>query len=236
MVSTTDLTNLASAFRVNQGELISLVGGGGKTTTLFTLGEQLAGTTVLTTTTKMGAEQSSNYPALIDPTDDELRNRLTKVGRALAWKAADERRAIGVSGATCDHWFTIADNVVVEADGSRKRPFKAPAAHEPVIPTSTTLLLACIGISAFGRPIADGCHRPELVAALATCGVGDVLTPQRAAAVLLSPAGSQKDRPPTARFVVALHRVREVDSDTVTELAEALGDKAELVAVRERAS
>ena len=92
MVSTTDLTNLASAFRVNQGELISLVGGGGKTTTLFTLGEQLAGTTVLTTTTKMGAEQSSNYPALIDPTDDELRNRLTKVGRALAWKAADERR------------------------------------------------------------------------------------------------------------------------------------------------
>jgi molybdenum cofactor cytidylyltransferase len=236
VVSTTDLTNLAMALQVNQGELISLVGGGGKTTTLFTLGEQLAGTTVLTTTTKMGAEQSSDYPALIDPTDDELRNRLTEVGRALAWKAADKRRAIGVSGATCDRWFTIADNVVVEADGSRKRPFKAPAPHEPVIPTSTTLLVACIGVSAFGHPIADSCHRPELVAALAACEVADVLTPQRAAAVLLSPTGSQKDRPPTARFVVALHRVRDVDRDTVTELAEALGDKAELIAVREQVS
>lgn len=234
MVSTTDLTNLASALQVNQGELISLVGGGGKTTTLFNLGEQLAGTTVLTTTTKMGAEQSSGYPALIDPTDDELRRRLSQEGRALAWKAADQRRAIGVSGATCDRWFTIADNVVVEADGSRKRPFKAPAGHEPVIPTSTTLLVACIGASAFGRPIADSCHRPELVAALAECAVADLLTPHRAAAVLLSSAGSQKDRPPTARFAVALHRVRDVDTSMVTELAEALGDRAELIAVRER--
>jgi len=62
VVSTTDLTNLASALQVNRGELISLVGGGGKTKTLFTLGEQLAGTTVLTTTTKMGAEQ----PGLVE--------------------------------------------------------------------------------------------------------------------------------------------------------------------------
>ena len=73
MVSTTDLTNLASAFRVNQGELISLVGGGGKTTTLFTLGEQLAGTTVLTTTTKMGRESMNKEMAT-----QEINNNTTK--------------------------------------------------------------------------------------------------------------------------------------------------------------
>mgnify|MGYP000624670432 CR=1 FL=1 len=229
----TELSNLASALRVEQGELISLVGGGGKTTTLFTLGEQLAGTTVLTTTTKMGAEQSSDYPALIDPTDQQLRTRLDEAQRALVWKAADDRRAIGVSGETCDRWFTIADNVVVEADGSRKRPFKAPAAHEPVIPVTTTLLVACIGASAFGRPIADSCHRPDLVAALAGCSVHDLLTPERAASVLLHANGSRKDKPPEARFVVALHRFRETDADLPVALATALDGNADLVAIRE---
>lgn len=228
-----ELSELARALRVERGELISLVGGGGKTTTLFALGEQLAGTTVLTTTTKMGAEQSSDYPALIDPSDDELNERLVAARRALAWKAADGRRAIGVSAETCDRWFTIADNVVVEADGSRKRPFKAPADHEPVIPRSTTLLIACIGASAFGRPIAESCHRPDLVAALAGCDVHDPLTPDRAAAVLLSANGSQKHKPPPARFTVALHRVPASETHLASALAEALDGKAELVAVRE---
>ena len=155
MVQTIDLDELAAALRIRQNELVSLVGGGGKTTTLFTLGQQLAGTTILTTTTKMGADQSGDLPVLIDPSDAEMRDRLQESGRVLAWAAADERRAIGVDGDTCDHWFTIADNVVVEADGSRKRPFKAPAGHEPVIPGATTLLIACIGASAFAQPIAE---------------------------------------------------------------------------------
>jgi molybdenum cofactor cytidylyltransferase len=233
MVKPIALADLADAMQITGGELVSLVGGGGKTTTLFTLGEQLAGTTVLTTTTKMGAEQSSNYPVLIDPTDTELRTQLAAAGRALVWKAADDRRAIGVDGKTCDRWFTIADNVVVEADGSRKRPFKAPADHEPVIPSDTTLLVACIGASAFGRPIAESCHRPELVAALADCTVADPLTPARAAAILLSPAGSQKGLPAGARFLVALHRVTEQTQGLVSQLAAQLGEDALLVAVRE---
>ena len=234
MFTIVELAGLADALQLDpQGELISLVGGGGKTTTLFTLGDQLTGTTVLTTTTKMGAEQSKDYPALIDPTDDELRERLDSDRRALVWKAADDRRAIGVPATTCDRWFEIAVNVVVEADGSRKRPFKAPAAHEPVIAESTTLLIACIGASAFGRPIADSCHRPNLVAALAACNMSDLLTPARAAAVLLDANGSQKSKPPGARFVVALHRVSDTDIALADQLANALDGNADLIAVRE---
>ena len=235
MAPTIELAQLAQALQVERGELISLVGGGGKTTTLFTLGEQLAGTTVLTTTTKMGAEQSSDYPTLIDPTDGDLRARLETVGRALAWKAADDRRAIGVSGETCDRWFTIADNVVVEADGSRKRPFKAPADHEPVIPAATTLLVACIGARAFGRPISESCHRPDLVAALAECSIHDTLTPERATSVLLHQNGSLKGKPSDSRYVIALHRVTPSDADLTSRLADSLDGRADLIAVRETA-
>lgn len=234
-VESVDVSDLAGALGVAHGRaLISLVGGGGKSTSLFALGRQLAGTTILTTTTKMGAEQSGDLRVLIRPTDDELRHALTAATpRALVWKGADGHRALGVDPADCTRWFgTVSDNVVVEADGSRRRPFKAPADYEPVVPSATTLLVACLGVGAFGRPIAQSCHRPERVAALARCRVTDLLTPARAAAVLRSPAGSQKARPPGTRFVVTVHGVTEHDRRDVEQLAAELGDSNPVLAVR----
>jgi len=213
--------------------MVALVGGGGKTTTLFELGAQLSGTTILTTTTKMGTEQVGTIPLLVDPTDRDLTAALAASSQVLAWKASEGHRAVGVDLTTCDRWFDLADNVVAEADGSRKRPFKAPADHEPVIPSRTTLLAACIGASALGQPIADGCHRPDRVAELLGVTPADVLTPAHAAAVLLHEHGSQKHRPAHARFAVLLHRVTAEMAPLVDELAEHLGD-TRLIAVKER--
>lgn len=229
----TTVEELAAAFEPGDHELISLVGGGGKTTTLFGLGHQLAGTRVLTTTTKMGAEQTGELRTLVDPTDDELAEALALDAMVLTWKDTDGRRAVGFEPETCDRWFAFADHIVVEADGSRKRPFKAPLEYEPVVPSATTLLVACIGISAFGRPIADSCHRSERVAALAGCTVDDLLTPARAAAVLRSADGSQKGRPEGARYFVAVHRTGPEHQGLVHELEEALDGIAPVVAVAE---
>ena len=41
-----------------------------------------------------------------------------------------------------------ADYVLVEADGSRGLPLKAPASHEPVIPPESDLVIAVAGLSA----------------------------------------------------------------------------------------
>jgi len=236
VVTPIELPNLAQALGASRGELVSLIGGGGKTTTLFALGQQLQGTTVLTTTTKMGAEQQGDYHALVDPTDEQLLAELAVHSRALVWKQADGRRAVGVTPQTCDRWFSLANNVVVEADGSRKRPFKAPATHEPVVPSQTTLLVACIGASAFGQPIDMACHRPELVAALAECDPCDLLTPERARLVLTHPQGSMKDKPASARFVILLHRVTAATQPVAEELAAQLDRHAPLVAVAERSN
>lgn len=43
--------------------------------------------------------------------------------------------------------------VVVEADGSAHKPFKAPLEYEPVVPCSTTLLIAVVGVDALGQPL-----------------------------------------------------------------------------------
>ncbi len=57
-----------------------------------------------------------------------------------------------------------ADLILVEADGSRGRPIKYPAEHEPVIPENTDLILCVCGMSGFGKPGREICHRWELAA------------------------------------------------------------------------
>lgn len=231
MVTPIDIPHLAAAFELERGELVSIVGGGGKTTTLFALGEQLAGTTVLTTTTKMGKDRTGGLPVLYGPTDKQLVAALADDPAVLAWHEVDDHRATGVAPETVDRWFGLADNVVVEADGSRRQPFKAPLDYEPVVASRTTMLVACLGVAAIGAPIRERCQRPERVAAIANCSVDDVLTPARAAAVLLSDDGSMKAKPSDARFAVCICRVEPEDLPIVDQLAGAVGPDVAVIAV-----
>ena len=49
------------------------------------------------------------------------------------------------------------------ADGSKRKPVKFPAEHEPVIPDGTDMIVIIMGFFAAGRTIAEACHRQELV-------------------------------------------------------------------------
>ncbi|MEM7339014.1 MAG: selenium cofactor biosynthesis protein YqeC [Actinomycetota bacterium] len=220
------VTALADTLGWGVHELVAVVGGGGKTTTLFAAGQQLAGRVVLTTTTKMGRNRTGGLPVLVAPADADLDAALDAHGTVLVWaEAVDDahgERAVGVTPEWCDQWFDRADHVVVEADGSRGRPFKAPAAYEPVVPARTTMLVACVGVDAIGQPIAEGCHRPEIVAAEAGCSAAEVLTPERLVRVLTSATGSRKGQPEHARFGVLLNQVTEQDRPAVTEVVDRL--------------
>lgn len=222
------VTALATTLGWGSHELLAVVGGGGKTTTLFAAGRQLTGRVVLTTTTKMGRNRTGGLAVLVAPSDDELDNALTTNSAVLVWaEAVDDdhgERAVGVTPEWCDAWFDRVDHVVVEADGSRGRPFKAPAAYEPVIPGRTTMLVACVGADAIGRPIAEGCHRPDRVAIEAGCSTAEVLSPERLVRVLTSPTGSRKGQPDGARFGVLLNQVSEPDFAAVGEVVDRLGE------------
>jgi len=231
MVEPIALDELASALQLGSHELVSLVGGGGKTTGLFALGEQLGGTVVLTTTTKMGRVRTDGHHVMFDPDDDELARALTTYGTVLAWGGDAGHKAIGVAPEACDRWFAMADHVIVEADGSRQRPFTAPNPFEPVVPSLTTLLVACVGASAFDRVIADQCHRPMRVAALAGCSPSQRLTPERLAAVLLSDRGGRKECPDAAGFAVMINQVTEADQRFIDRLADVVDGRAPIVAV-----
>jgi len=225
------LSALAATLGLGDHELVSLVGGGGKTTLLFALGAQLEGKVVLTTTTKMGSDRLGGHKVLLSPSDDLLLGALEERSVQLVWREVAEHKALGVAPEVCDRWFGLVDHVVVEADGSRRMPFKAPRAYEPVVPARTTLLVACVGASALGAVVAEQCQRPDRVAALAECSQSDRLTPQRLAKVLLSDQGSRKGCPPSARFVVAINGVEASHMAYLAELAEHIGSATLIICI-----
>ena len=215
-------------------EVVSFVGGGGKTTALFALAAHRAGRCIVTTTTKMGAERTGGLPVLLDPSDADLADALQQQDAVIVWSGSDGQRAFGIEPDRCARYLAVADTVAVEADGSRRRPFKAPRAYEPVVPTSTTTLVGCVGRSAIGVPIEVGCHRPDRVAAIAGADPSDVLTPERLVRVLLDEAGSRKGQPPGARFAVLLNRVTAADAalvDDIQSRVAALDSKVAVLAV-----
>ena len=202
----TPVGRIASALGLGNHELVSVVGGGGKTTVVHALAAQLSGLRVVSCTTKMGHDQHHGLPVLLSPTDNELVEAVA-LDPVVAWKSIDGEKAVGVDPDECDRWFALVDHVLVEADGSRRRPFKAPADYEPVVPTATTLMVSVIGADALGRVIADQCHRPMRVAALAECTPYERLTPAAAAKVLLHERGARKELPGNARLAVVVSRV-----------------------------
>ena len=221
MVSPVRLSDVAAALAIGDRSHVALTGGGGKTTLLHALAGQMNGRVTLTTTTKMSASEHGGRPVLLDPSDDAVAASVSS-GPVMIWSRIDGPKAIGVDRARCDAWFALGDHVVVEADGSRGRPFKAPSGFEPVIPSTATLVLSLIGADALGRVIADRCHRPLRVAALAGCRADRRLDPPMAARVLLHERGVRGSVPAGAEFVIVVTKVDGGSASLVDELIDEL--------------
>ena len=225
---------LSEALGIAGDEVVALVGGGGKTTTMFRLAREIVdqgGSALTTTTTRIFAAQIAQAPAHVvatDATRETITDALARHRHVLVIGNMDDGdgRAAGVSPeifAQIRAWCPGAC-VLNEADGSRMRPFKAPADHEPVIPVETTLVVPVVGADILGRPL-DGehVHRPELVTKLAGAPLGAVITPEIVARVLAHREGGLKNAPEQARIAVLINKVDTLaDLGPVRETAERL--------------
>jgi molybdenum cofactor cytidylyltransferase len=231
--------NLALALDVELDEVVAFVGGGGKTTAMFRLaGEmvEMGERVITTTTTHIFAGQialAPTYVAAAEATQATVSAALADHGHVLVIGETDARsgRAGGISPELFGRLRAWNPGVCIlnEADGSRKLPFKAPAAHEPVIPAETTMVVAVVGADVFGKPLDDAnVHRPERVSALTGAAAGTPITPRIVADVLVHPEGGRKGAPAGARFVVLINKVDHLaDQTPIKETTECLlGEKA----------
>ena len=163
----------------------AVIGSGGKTTLLRTLGTELAeagGRVLLCATTKIYP-----FPGLPCAHDRAELDALAPSPLLCAGAPLAHGKLTALEVPMADLAARV-DYVRVEADGSARLPLKAHASHEPVIPPEVNQTICVVGISGFGRPIREAVHRPERFAALAGAWAEDAATPENTARVLVAEA------------------------------------------------
>ena len=201
---------------VGKGDLVSLVGGGGKTTFLFRLAGELAAAGVAvaaTTTTKIMAPTDQAGVRLICGDSYQALCRALEspscgvpvLGRGVLPNGKLE----GIAPEWCDRLLGngAVEALLVEADGARRKPLKAPGNREPVVPDGTTVFVVLVGLSCIGKPLDDSeAFRAERIAAVTGQALGTPITVETVARLLLSEDGLLRGRPPTARTVAFLNQ------------------------------
>lgn len=155
--------------------LIAVVGAGGKTSLLYSLAKEIqeAGyRAAITTTTHMEAEGRFGF---------------TPVGAGFR-----DGKIQGVAAEIPKELLEFYDVVLVEADGSRRLPFKVPAAYEPVIPEGADLVIGVAGASAVGQTFKQACCRYEAACERFGCRPEDIINLEHLAESLSCEWGQKK--------------------------------------------
>ena len=206
---------LAEVLGVSTG-VTSVIGSGGKTSLLAALARELPGTDVLTTTTHLRPFEGVPLVTSTDP-GAVAASRVVCVG-----SRAEKNDKLVAPDLGIDALASLADHVLVEADGARRLPLKAHAAWEPVIPACSGRTVIVFGASGMGRPVRDVVHRPEIFCELAGCAPEDAATPKLVARAARAEALAD----------VALVNQADVAPDAARELAVLLDMPAFVGSVR----
>lgn len=227
---------------------MAFTGAGGKTTAMFQLGRQLLkqwkkvesgtgaaqpqpGTVLVSTSTHLSVAQVQQADALIEiHTPEEVEALFRDLPPGLLFIHGGETLESRIVGpgpealsAICEACQRRGIDLLLEADGSRMRPLKAPADHEPAIPQWVTAVVVAAGLSGLGRPLTDEwVHRPERFAALSGASLGETISVDHLGRLLLHPQGGLKEIPAHARRVALLN---QVDSPEAQGAAQRLANR-----------
>lgn len=93
-----------------------------------------------------------------------------------------------------DAYKKEAELVLIEADGSRQLPCKAPRFHEPVLLPECDTVLGVFGLKSIGMPLETVCFAPEEAKRLLSiCECGHTMTPEDGVRLLSSLSGGRKN-------------------------------------------
>ena len=212
---------LTKVLNIQPGEVISLVGGGGKTTLMFAMARELVssdGLVVTTTTTKIFPPSSEDTPYMLisDDADGIKRFITSKAGpRGHITIASEELTTSGkLKGISLDLVYELCKlyqvtHMIIEADGAARRPLKAPNIEfEPVIPQNTSLVIPVVGIDALGCELKEEfVFRSEIAAELTGMPLGSIVSAETIADLMTHKSGVIYGSPANARIIPFINKV-----------------------------
>ncbi len=204
---------LAQALRVTSSPGIAFIGAGGKTTAMFQLARELPTPVIVTATTHLGAWQTkfadqhiiTQTPAALEALEHGLKDVILITGEIVGERTEPINEELLRWLKEFCGYHSIP--LLIEADGSREKPLKAWAEHEPPIPSFVETVVQVLGLQALGKPLMnENVHRPELFSELSGLPMGESINQDAIARILTRPEGVLKNIPQTARRVVLLNQ------------------------------
>jgi molybdenum cofactor cytidylyltransferase len=205
--------SLAEALRVDSSQRIAFIGAGGKTTALFQLARQLPPPVIVTAASHLGAWQLESVDRHIITESagplEELEHGLSGVILITGEVDGDRSKPIHPNLLNWLREFCGYHTIplLIEADGSRSKPLKAWAEHEPPLPSFVDLVVQVVGLRGLGKALDDeNVHRPQVFSRLSGLPIGEVIAPEQLVKVLTHPEGGLRNVPASARRVVLLNQ------------------------------
>ena len=210
--------SLVRALRVGKSARIAFIGSGGKTTAMFQLARLLLkengiSTVIVTATSHLGSWQISFADVHIiagsPETIEENRHRLK--GIVLITGELERERTKPINDQTLNwlhHYGEVHSlPILIEADGSRQKPLKAWANHEPPIPSFTNHVVQVVGMTGIGKPLTEeDLHRPEIFSNISGLNMNDLVSTEAVINVIKSANAGLKNFPEHARRTVLLNQ------------------------------
>lgn len=199
---------------------LGIVGAGGKTTLLFRLAREFPTPVIVSASTHLAKAQlglgDDTYTITNEEDIDQAFSRLNHPVSIFTGPIQEDGRAKGLSFELLTYLRNMTARrlypILIEADGSRMHPIKAPAEHEPALPGWVNSVAVVAGLSGLNHPLnSDWVHRPEVFARLSGLNLNDIIRESALANVLIHPEGGLKSIPNGARRIAILNQCDSAD-------------------------
>ena len=198
--------NFLEQFQITPESYVSVVGSGGKSTLLKKIAYEASSSgwpTILTTTTHIHLPFfRKGEPFLIQEEKPDIETVSSSLQNKLLVLVEKKISDCKAKGFVPEVLKPLKNRflLLVEADGSKKKPFKIPAAWEPVVPAESTHVIIVCSLSALDAPMTEEyIHRIELLKTTETS-----ITPLLIAETLANPSHYLAKFPPSPLIFVYL--------------------------------
>ncbi len=210
---------------------LGLIGAGGKTTLMFALAKELVArghTVVSTTTTKIRIPSSEQSSALIiyDEHNHKALERDLRILRHVTLGSDVEEatdKVLGINPESIEKLLEVADYVLFEADGAAGRSVKAPEIWEPVLPSTTSLIIPVVGLDCLGKRISrDVVFRTDQFCRITEKNYNEPITMELLENLFLHPQGALKGVDPHWPVIIYFNKLDSATIDAICKLAHVL--------------
>lgn len=222
-----------------QKHIISLVGGGGKTTIMYELAAYFAkqGRRVVCLTTThilqpkvrcsawlLNAGSKESQP--IYAKNMEQVGRLWQLGRYAVLGTAEENtgKLVQPEEELLQLALASSEIALIEADGAKHMPCKVPNEKEPVLLPESDIVIAVAGMDALGNTLEEVCFRWQLGSEIFASSCNALLDEAKLARLLLSQRGARK-QVGSRSYYIALNKCDLVSKEQALAMRNLLMDQ-----------